>query len=97
MWIFLTFPPQVRFWITWSLRLAVGPGSKFFGAADPSLICEAPRPLKDSSDGQGQLCRRASWLRGGMHLAIDLELCSHTGVEEPLAPARCPRQPTRAG
>lgn len=38
---FSYFPPQVRFWITWSLRLAVGPGSKFFGAADPSFICES--------------------------------------------------------
>lgn len=38
---FSYFLPQVRFWITWSLRLAVGPGSKFFGAADPSFICES--------------------------------------------------------
>lgn len=98
---FFTFPPQVRFWITWSQRLAVGPGSKFFEAGDASLICEATRPLKDSSDGQGRLCRRAYWLKCGMCLAIDLEVCSHTGAEEPLAPARCPWRgaaaDTRAG
>lgn len=43
---FSYFPPQVRFWITWSLRLVVGLGSKFFGAADPSFICESTQAFE---------------------------------------------------
>lgn len=43
---FLTLPPQVRVWITWLQMLAVGPGSKFFGAADPSFMCESTQAFE---------------------------------------------------
>lgn len=52
----------------------VGPGSKFFEAGYQSLNHKASRPLRDSGDGQGWLCRSACWIRGGMYLAIYLEV-----------------------
>lgn len=59
----------------------VGPGSKLFEAGYQSLKHKVSKPLKDSSGGQSWLCRSACWIRGGMCLAISLEVCLGTSNE----------------
>lgn len=56
-------------------------GSKFFEGGYQSLNCKASRALKDSSDGQGWLCRSPRWIRVGMYLAVYLEVCVDTSDE----------------
>lgn len=59
----------------------VGPSSKFFEAGYQSLNCRASRPLRDSGDGQGWLCRSSCRIRGGMYFAFDFEVCLDTSNE----------------